>query len=124
MSSTYNKIACFTDIHWGLKQNSEDHNNNCIKFIEWMCDDVSKKHVEAIVFLGDWFDNRSTINVHTLNFSHIGLSRLNKLNIPIFMIVGNHDMYHRHNRDIHSLVEFNNYTNVKVIDQPTIVILS
>ena len=37
-----NKAACFTDIHWGRKNNSELHNQDCLRFVEWFCGEVKK----------------------------------------------------------------------------------
>ena len=31
----FKKVACFTDIHFGLKGNSRVHNDDCEAFIHW-----------------------------------------------------------------------------------------
>lgn len=107
----------FTDIHWGKKANSVTHNQDCLNFIEWFCDQVRKDpEIDHIVFLGDWHENRSSINISTLKFSHQGAKLLNDLGLPIYFIVGNHDLYYRHTREIHSLVHFEEFTNIKIIE--------
>ena len=35
MSQFFNKVACFTDIHFGNKNNSRQHNDDCERFIYW-----------------------------------------------------------------------------------------
>ena len=31
----FKKVACFTDIHFGLKSNSSVHNKDCEDFVDW-----------------------------------------------------------------------------------------
>jgi DNA repair exonuclease SbcCD nuclease subunit len=116
------KSACFSDIHFGRKNNSETHNNDCLKFIDWFCEQVSKdKSVDHVVFLGDWFEHRNAINVQTLNKAYEAMGKLNQLGLPIFFIVGNHDLYLRHLRSTHSVIFSEQFENFNVIDEPTIV---
>lgn len=116
------KFASFTDIHFGKKQNSEQHNKDCIRFLQWFCDNVrNDPKVDHIVFMGDWHENRSALNISTLHYSYIGASMLNDLGLPVYFIVGNHDLFHRNNRDIHSVILFNEMHNFIVIDEPTYV---
>lgn len=115
------KIAMFTDIHWGAKSNSDLHNSDCLNFIIWFIASCKENNVDAIFFLGDWFENRSNLNVKTLNCAYDGLKKLDELNIPIFMCVGNHDLYNRNNRDIHSILPYNEFNNVTIIFTPTVI---
>ena len=95
------KAACMTDIHFGKKANSEEHNKDCLRFIDWFCDFVkADPEIDHIMFLGDWNENRSALNIATLNFSYQGAKKLNELGLPVFFIIGNHDMYHRYSREI------------------------
>lgn len=70
------KGAYFTDIHFGKKQNSEVHNQDCLDFIDWFCEQVKKDpEIDYIAFLGDWNENRSALNIATVNYSHRGIKR-------------------------------------------------
>jgi DNA repair exonuclease SbcCD nuclease subunit len=116
------KIALFTDIHFGAKSNSDLHNQDCLDFIDWFCSHVeSDPDIDAVGFLGDWNENRSSLNIATLNFSYRGAKRINGLGLPVFFIVGNHDLYHRHTREIHSIIPFAEFDNFYVIEEPTVV---
>lgn len=98
-----NKAANFTDIHWGRKNNSELHNQDCLRFIDWFCDQVrSDKKIDHIIFLGDWFEQRSAINGLTLDYAYKGACKLKDLGLPVYFIVGNHDLYYRTTRDVFS----------------------
>ena len=114
-----NKAACFTDVHFGAKSNSELHNQDCIRFIDWFCQQVKKDNtVDHVVFLGDWHETRSAVNVLTLKYSYQAAKKLNDLGIPVFFIIGNHDLFHRHTREVHSTIHFEEFSNFTVIDRP------
>ena len=116
------KAASFTDIHWGCKSNSEQHNEDCLSFIRWFCEQVrNDPAIDHVIFMGDWFENRSAVNISTMNYSYLGAKLLNELGIPVYFIVGNHDLYHRHTRDIHSVVNFQEFSNFIIVDDPMLV---
>lgn len=115
------KGAYFTDIHFGKKSNSEQHNQDCLDFIDWFCDNTTKEKCDYIAFLGDWNENRSALNINTLNYSHRGAQKLNNLDLPVFFIIGNHDLYYRHSREIHSVIHHGEFSNFTLINQPTVV---
>lgn len=116
------KGAFFTDIHFGKKGNSSEHNQDCINFITWFCDNVkSDPTIDYIAFLGDWNENRSALNIHTLKYSYEGAKLLNDLGLPVYFVIGNHDLYHRHSREIHSVIPFTEFDHFIIIDTPTIV---
>lgn len=112
------KGLLFTDIHWGKKQNSDAHNNDCTNFINFVCENVKKHNIDHIIFLGDWFEHRNAINISTLNYAYHGAKTLNGLDIPIYFIIGNHDMYTKTHRNIYATIEYKEFTNFIVVDQP------
>ncbi len=116
------KTAAFTDIHWGAKSNSESHNRDCMNYIEWFCDKVkADPSIDHIMFLGDWFENRAALNISTMDWSYRGAKKLNELGLPVFFIIGNHDLYHRHTRAVYSTVNFHEFSNFTIINEPTVV---
>ena len=116
------KGAFCTDIHFGKKSNSRKHNEDCIHFLEWFSARVKKLgDIDYIGFLGDWNENRSAINIETLNFSYQGAKILNDIGLPVYFLIGNHDLHHRNNRDIHSVIPYQELENFNIIAEPTIV---
>lgn len=114
-----NKAAVFTDIHWGRKNNSELHNQDCLRFIKWFCEEVkTNKEVDHIIFTGDWFEQRSAINSLTLDYAYKGALLLKELNLPIYFIVGNHDLYYRNSRDVCSTNFFESLDFNLIKDEP------
>jgi DNA repair exonuclease SbcCD nuclease subunit len=101
----FKKVACFTDIHFGLKSGSRTHNQDCEDFVTWFCDTARAQGCETAVFLGDWHHNRSTTDVSTMNYTVSNLEKLSQSFERVYFILGNHDLFYKDKREINS-VEF------------------
>lgn len=116
------KGAFFTDIHWGKKAGSDEHNNDCMRFIDWFCEQVRADHtIDHIQFLGDWHEHRASIGVNTLMKSYEGAKRLNDLGLPVFFASGNHDHFLRNSSDVFSTYHFNSFENFRVMNKVTVL---
>jgi len=121
MSNLFKKVACFTDIHYGLKSNSSTHNKDCDEFIDWFIETAQANGCDTGIFLGDWHHNRNSLNITTMDYSIRALEKLGKAFDNFYYFPGNHDLYYRDKRDIHS-VEFGKYIpGITVIDHPTTI---
>lgn len=119
---TLKKGAFFTDLHVGAKSNSQQHNEDCVNYIDWFCANVrADPEIDYICFVGDWHETRSAVNVFTLKYSYEIASKINDLGLPVYFIIGNHDLYHRNNRDIYSVLPFQEFDNFNIITEPTVV---
>jgi DNA repair exonuclease SbcCD nuclease subunit len=114
MSNLFKKAAIFTDIHFGLKSNSVLHNEDCLAFVKWATAKAREEGCETCMFLGDWHNNRSTINIVTLNYSLQALEHLNDNFERVYFIPGNHDLYYRDKRDIQSVEFAKHLPNVQI----------
>jgi DNA repair exonuclease SbcCD nuclease subunit len=114
--SLFKKAACFTDIHFGYKNNSRDFNNDCEEFIIWFIEKAKQEGAETCIFLGDYHHNRAGVNVSTLNYSVSNIRRLSEAFENVYMIMGNHDLYYREKREIHSLPYAGLFENVHLIN--------
>ena len=113
------KLVLWTDIHFGARNNSDQHNLDSLDYIDWLIERIKEENPSHIAFLGDFFENRNAINVRTLNHATEACRRLNALGIPVIFIIGNHDLYHRSNRKIFSTNMFDDLQNFHVISEPT-----
>jgi DNA repair exonuclease SbcCD nuclease subunit len=113
----FKKAACFTDIHFGLKNNSRQHNNDCETFVKWFIDEAKKFGAETCIFLGDWHHHRSSINISTLNYSISNLKRLSENDEKTYFITGNHDLFYRDKREISSVIFANEIPNIEVVNE-------
>lgn len=103
MSNLFKKAAVFTDIHFGLKSNSHAHNEDCLNFVKWATAKAKEEGCETCMFLGDWHNNRASLNIVTLNYSLRALEHMNDNFETVYFIPGNHDLYYRDKRDIQSV---------------------
>lgn len=99
----FKKAAVFTDIHFGAKSNSVQHNLDCANFVDWFVKTAKEHGCETCLFLGDYNHTRASINVQTLQFGLRALEKLNDNFDQTFFIPGNHDLYYRDKRDVHSV---------------------
>jgi DNA repair exonuclease SbcCD nuclease subunit len=111
----FKKAAMFTDIHFGAKNNSELHNNDCEQFVKWFVEESKKRSCETCFFLGDWHHNRATLGIETLHRSYNSIKLLSESFEQVFFIAGNHDLYRKSDREIHSVEWASEFSNVKVI---------
>jgi DNA repair exonuclease SbcCD nuclease subunit len=118
--SKLKRCAQFTDIHFGRKNNSELHNKDCSRFVDWFIDRAQESNVDHVCFMGDWFEERSSIDSLTAKYALNCAKKLNSLDIPIYFIVGNHDLYYRDNRDVFASYTYSTLENFVIIDQPTV----
>ena len=79
MSNLFKKAAVFTDIHFGLKSNSQLHNDDCLAFVKWAVAKAKEEGCETCFYLGDWHNNRASLNIVTLNYSLRALEILNEI---------------------------------------------
>ena len=114
----FKRAALFTDIHFGLKSNSQTHNQDCLDFVDWYIETARKNNCDTGIFLGDWHHNRNSLNITTMDYSLRALEKLGKAFDQFFFFPGNHDLYYKDKRDIHS-VEFGKYIpGITIVHKP------
>lgn len=116
MSSLFKTAACFTDIHYGLKQNSRVHLEDCHRYIDWFIAEAKARNAETCIFLGDWSHHRASVNVATLNASIKDLKKLNDNFEKVYFITGNHDLYYRDKREMNSIEYARDLSNFVMVD--------
>ena len=91
-----------TDLHVGLKSNSQVHLQDCEEFVDWFITEAKSAGCETAIFMGDWHHNRNSINLITLDTSIRCLEKLGAAFDQFFWFPGNHDLFYKDKRDIHS----------------------
>jgi DNA repair exonuclease SbcCD nuclease subunit len=112
----FKKAAVFTDVHFGAKSNSLQHNQDCEKFVDWFISQAKKEGCETCFFLGDYNHHRASINIHTMQYGLRALEKLNDNFDRVYFIPGNHDLYYRDRRDIHSVEWAKHLPNVEIVN--------
>jgi len=121
VSNLFKKVACFTDIHFGMKSNSSVHNKDCEDFVDWYITKAKEEGCDTGIFMGDWHHNRNSLNITTMDYSLRALEKLGAAFDQFYFFPGNHDLYYKDKRDIHS-VEFGKYIpGITVVHEPTTI---
>jgi DNA repair exonuclease SbcCD nuclease subunit len=118
MTQPFHKIATITDIHFGRNSNSPIANQDNLDFIDWFIEEARTWGATQVAMLGDYFDNRTSLAVSTLNAGLLGLEKLNDAFEKVHFIVGNHDLFYRDKRDVTSTAFAKHLKNVHLVTNP------
>ena len=80
--------------------------------------------IKHILHLGDYYDNRKTINFKALQHNRkIFLEPMRELGITMDIIPGNHDVYYKNTNELNALKELQgHYMNeVNLVMKPTVI---
>ncbi len=120
-TNLFERVMVFTDMHVGLRHNSEEHNIDCVEFIQWFIDQAKEKNAETCICMGDFHHHRSSINILSLNYSMKILKMLNDAFKKTYIMVGNHDLFYRERRDVNSMVIGSEFPNIVLINKPCVM---
>jgi len=113
-----NKIAIVTDTHFGTKKSSDRFLDSQMKFFtEEFIPYLKENNITTIVFGGDTFDSRNSINVKITNAVFSLFESLQEF--TIYVIIGNHDIYYKTTTEVNSLKFLKKFDNVTLIENVT-----
>lgn len=109
------KACIITDIHFGYSNNNEELLNGTIDFFEkQFIPHCEKENIQRVFIAGDVFESRNTLNVRTIKEAKRIIKKLADV-VPVFIIVGNHDLYYKNSLEVDSLVVFEDIPDVQII---------
>lgn len=111
-------LLYFSDIHIGLRGDNTGRLEICKKTVDNIIKIIERLGIKHIIFGGDLFHSRTSLNVNTMNVAIELVEKLAKY-AEVFLLVGNHDIHYKNSRDVHSIKIFNNTANVHVISEPS-----
>ena len=119
------KLAILNDTHCGIRNSSDIFMDYQEKFYrDVFFPYLLENDIKQIIHLGDYYDNRKTINFKALKHNRkIFLEKLREYGITIDIIVGNHDAYFKNTNELNALKELQgHYMNeVNVILDNTVM---
>lgn len=110
----------FSDLHVGVESDSKlriDETKQCMK---WIVKTFKKENVDWVIFCGDFFNSRYSINVNTLN---AGIEMIQDLAYnfeKVILIEGNHDTYYKNTNSVNSVTFMKSLSkndNIVVVDE-------
>lgn len=108
------KCLLFTDLHLGIHNNSDIWLEKSILLAKTMSDYGTKHNIKNIICLGDFFNDRRSLNTKTIDTAHNFIEILKDFNL--YVIIGNHDTYFKNTSEVHSLRMFNGYEHVTIVN--------
>lgn len=99
------KIAIITDLHFGVRNNSQFFLEKQEEFFyNQFIPYLIKNDIKTIWMLGDFFENRKAVSTQVLNKVHQLLQKLEELEIDSYFLIGNHDTFFKNTNAVNSLV--------------------
>jgi DNA repair exonuclease SbcCD nuclease subunit len=116
------KSLIFTDLHLHSHKGSADRLQDCLKVLDWVFQTAAEKGCKYIFFLGDLFHERAKIDVlNYLRTFEVFMKHMieDAADREVYLLVGNHDMYHRERWDINSIKPLSAIPGVHIVQSPT-----
>ena len=112
------KILILGDTHFGCRNDNPVFYYHFEKFYNMMFQYCIENNIDTIFQLGDLFDKRKNINFKTLEFAkNVFFDKFEKMNIQLYSLTGNHDIFYRESTKLNSSIVLNN-PFIKIFDKP------
>ncbi len=116
------KVLITSDLHIHPHKKSSERLQDCLNALDWLFATAIENKINKILFLGDLFHDRQRIDVPTYQKTfEIFEKYLSKGLFDIFLLLGNHDLWHFDKWDISSVFPLRSIKGVHVIDKPCTV---
>jgi DNA repair exonuclease SbcCD nuclease subunit len=116
------KILLFSDIHIHSHKKSLERLDDCLSVLDWVFQLAVDRQIQHVVFLGDLFHERHKIDVlsyqRTFEIFDKYMSRNAVPLFKLYLLLGNHDLWHLQKWDVSSVFPLGSISGVHVISYP------
>lgn len=120
MKNKGKKVCLISDTHWGKKKGATFMIESMERYFKSeLIPYLVQNQINKCFILGDFYDNRTSVDVRVSNVVLDVLKEFKLKNIEVVMLLGNHDVFFNSSIDIHSLSFFELFDNVTIIDRIT-----
>lgn len=112
------KVLIFSDLHIHPHKRSSERLDDCIKVLDWVLETAKERNIRNVLFLGDLFHDRQKIDVLTYQRTFEVIEKHAKGELNLFLLLGNHDLWHYQKLDISSVNPLRSLPGVQVISAP------
>jgi DNA repair exonuclease SbcCD nuclease subunit len=120
------KALVFSDLHLHGHKDRVERLQDCLDVLEWVFKTAAERNVDYIFFLGDLFHERAKIDVmNYLRTFEMFMTHMleDASDRQMYLLVGNHDMYHKERWDINSIKPLSAIPRVSIIQSPVSLVL-
>lgn len=114
------KILIYSDIHIHKHKKNEERLKDCLDVQKWIFETAIDRDIKNIVFCGDLFHERQRIDVQTYQLTFELFEKYCK-DIKVYMLLGNHDMYHKSSWGISSMIPLQSISMISIVNSPCII---
>lgn len=111
------RILIFSDAHIHKHKKSMERLQHCLDALEWVLHTAQKENINDIVFCGDLFHDREKIDVYTYFKTFELFEKYLQGDRKLWLLIGNHDMYHASKHEVTSVKPLGSIKNVTVVDR-------
>jgi len=115
------KCLITNDVHLGIARNDDIWLEQSVKLFQCIIDECHRRNVYTLCILGDFFHDRKNLYMKTLDTAIRIADMLKKEGIYTIYVIGNHDVFHKTENTISPLSMFNEYDNIRIIKEPTML---
>jgi DNA repair exonuclease SbcCD nuclease subunit len=113
------RVAVFSDLHMGVHCNSPMWHKIAVDWADWFATQLKRHEIKDVIFCGDFFHDRDTIAVNTMQVACEVLNKLMDFNLHIFP--GNHDCFYKQHAEINSMSIIEGWKNITVYHAPQLI---
>lgn len=111
------KRLIVTDTHLGMYSDADAWLEIVLNFFKHIVKYCYKNDIHEIIHLGDFFDNRKSLNTKTQHTAHRIAKVLGFKDLHTYIVVGNHDCYYKNQIHPNTLELFSKYEHITIVDQ-------
>ncbi len=116
------KVLIWSDLHVHSHKKSTDRLSDCLEVLHWVFKTAIDRKIKHVFFLGDLFHDRTKIEILTLyRVFEVFEKYFTKTQFQLYLLLGNHDLWHRDSWDIHSPVFLKAFPGIQIIDKPSTI---
>lgn len=119
------KALLFSDLHLHSHKESVERLGHCLETLEWVFAQATQHDCQHLLFLGDLFHERAKIDVmNYLRTFEVFMKEMisKKPKFDMWLLIGNHDMYHKERWDVNSVKPLTAIPNVHIVDSPSSIL--
>jgi len=114
------KALIFSDLHLHSHKKNVSRLQDCLQVLDWVLHEAVANGCKDVLFLGDLFHERSKIDIlnYLRAFEAFFKFYAEHPEINVYLLVGNHDMYHKERWDVNSVKPLSAIPNVHIVEYP------
>jgi len=115
------KFLLVSDVHIHPHKKNEQRLYDCLNALEWAFETAIENNIQSILFCGDLFQTRQKIDVLSYQKTFELFEKYALSNLTVYLLLGNHDLWHKDKSDISSVNPLRSIPNVTIIAKPSVL---